>query len=250
MGFSGRAVAAVAGIGMLVMTGDFGTTARAQAPARAAQAPAAAATPPNLNGVWTRTRSQKPSPLPLNKRGLALQEVLDESLTPIFDCVPETVPHILGDPYNFSFEQQNDRVIQRFEKDAVVRTLWLEGHGHREAANSDYGVHGYSMARYEGDTLVVVTTKFTFEVGGIEDKMPMVPSSTLKKVTERYSRNGDQLVADVTLEDKAMLTEPITFRYEFKPTKEALIEWPECDPEEARAPFNYIPLDQLKYGVR
>jgi hypothetical protein len=141
-------------------------------------------------------------------------------------------------------------VIQRFEKDAVVRTIWLEGHGHREASNSDYGVHGYSMGHYEGDTLVVVTTKYTFEVGGIEDKMPMVPSSTLKKVTERYSRKGDQLLADVTLEDKLMLTEPIKFTFEFKPTKEALVEWPECDQEEARSPFNYIPLNQLKYGVR
>ena len=110
---------------------------------------AAAAKPPNLNGVWTRTRSVTPKePLPLNKRGLALREAIDESLTPIYDCVPETVPHILGDPYNFSFEQLNDRVIQRFEKDATVRTLWLEGHGNRGPSNNDYGVHGYSMAHY------------------------------------------------------------------------------------------------------
>ena len=250
MGFSGRAPAVIAGIAMLAAAGDFRTTVRAQAPARAPQASAAAAKPPNLNGIWTRTRSETPKELPLNKRGLALRDAIDESLTPIYDCVPETVPHILGDPYNFSFEQQNDRVIQRFEKDAVVRTFWLEGHGHRGPSNSDYGIHGYSMAHYEGDTLVVVTTKYTFEVGGIEDKVPMASSSTLKKVTERYSRKGDQLIADVTMEDKLMLTAPVKFYYEFKPTKEALVEWPDCDPDEARLPFNYIPVNQLKYGVR
>jgi hypothetical protein len=47
-----------------------------------------------------------------------------------------------------------------------------------------------------------------------------------------------------------MLTAPIKFGYEFKPTKETLVDWPECDQEQARAPINYIPVNQLKYGIR
>ena len=30
----------------------------------------------------------------------------------------------------------------------------------------------------------------------------------------------------------------------------ALVEWPECDPGQSRAPRNYIPVNQLKYGMR
>lgn len=225
--------------------------AGSQEAAPAAAAPAAAPPPVNLAGVWTRDgRTTTPGELPLNRRGIALREAIDESLAPMYDCVPATVPHILGDPYNFSFEQQPDRIIQRFEKDAVTRTIWLEGHGHRQATASDYGVQGYSMGRYEGNTLVVESSKFTFDPGGLEDKPPMVPSSTSKRVTERYTRAGDTLTVEAVMEDKLMMTEPVKFAFEFKPTPDPIAEWPECDPEQSRAPLNYLPVNQLKYGIR
>jgi len=168
----------------------------------------------------------------------------------MYHCVPATAPHILGDPYNFRFEQKADRIIQTFEKDAVIRTFWLEGHGHHPAGPSDYALQGYSTARYDKGTLIVETTKYTFDPGGIEDKPPMVPSSPLKKVIERYSMKGDHLVVEATLEDPQFLTQPIRFSFEFEPTKDQLAEWPECDQEQAREPLQYIPAGQLKYGLR
>ncbi len=155
--------------------GCQGTT-EAQAPARAST-PAAAV--PSLSGVWTRSGpSSTPEKLPLNARGVALRAAIDESLAGMYDCVPATIPHILGDPYNFSIEQKADRVIVTFEKDAITRTVWLDGHGHRPASAGDYALQGYSTGRYEQGQLVVETSKFTFDPGGLEDKPPMVPSST------------------------------------------------------------------------
>ena len=213
-----------------------------------AQAPAAQV--PNLSGIWARTgRAVTPEELPLNARGIALRDAIDESLAPMYDCVPATVPHILGDPYNFQIEQLPDRVIIKFEKDAVTRTVWLEGKGHRAATNNDFALHGYSTGRYENGQLVVETTKYTFDPGGLEDKPPMTPSSTQKKTVERYSRQGDKLTVDVVLEDRLIIKEPVRFRFEFLPTKEALVEWPECDADQARAPLNYMPVNQLKYGI-
>jgi hypothetical protein len=236
---------------VLVLAVSGCTTANNEEAAPAAAAAPAPPPPVNLAGVWTRDgRTTTPGELPLNKRGVALREAIDESLAPMYDCVPATVPHILGDPYNFSFEQQPDRVIQRFEKDAVTRTIWLEGHGHRQATAADYGVQGYSVGRYEGNTLVVESSKFTFDPGGLEDKPPMVPSSTSKKVVERYTREGDTLKVEAVMEDKLMMTEPVKFAFEFKPTPDAIAEWPECDPEQSRAPLNYLPVNQLKYGIR
>jgi hypothetical protein len=216
-----------------------------------AQAPAGASAVPNLGGAWTRGRGGSgPGELPLNARGVALKEAIDESLAPMYDCVPATIPHILGDPYNFAIEQRPDRVIIRYEKDAVVRTVWLSGPGYRPATAGDYSVQGYSIGRYEKNQLVVETTKFTFDPGGLEDKPPMVPSSTQKKVTERYSRDGDRLLVEAVMEDPLIMLKPVTFTYAFQPSKEALAEWPECDPAQSRAPLMYIPVNQLKYGIR
>jgi len=55
---------------------------------------------------------------------------------------------------------------------------------------------------------------------------------------------------DVELADPLILKEPIKFQFQFRPTKDALVEWPECDMEQARAPINYLPVNQLKYGIR
>jgi hypothetical protein len=204
---------------------------------------------PNLAGIWQRTRTVAPNPatLPLNARGLALREAIDESLAPMYDCVPATIPHILGDPYNFSIEQRPDRVIFRFEKDGVVRTALING---RPATPNDYALHGYSTAKYEGNALVVETRMYTFDPGGLEDKPPMIPSTTQKRTIERYTRNGDVLTVDVELADPLVLKEPVKFQFLFRPTKDALVEWPECDLEQARAPINYMPVNQLKYGIR
>ena len=58
-----------------------------------AQAPAASSTVPNLTGIWASTgRAVTPGELPLNARGIALREAIDESLAPMYDCVPATVP--------------------------------------------------------------------------------------------------------------------------------------------------------------
>jgi hypothetical protein len=206
---------------------------------------------PDLSGAWTRSgRSTTPRELPLNARGLALRDAIDEPLAPMYDCVPATTPHIWGDPYNFSIEQRADRVIVRFEKDAVTRIVWLEGQGHRAAVATDYTLQGYSTGRYERGQLVVETTKFTFDPGGLEDKPPMVASSTQKKTVERLTRDGNALTVDVVVDDALMMKGSASFRFQFQPAKEALVEWPECDPEQARAPLKYMPLNQLKYGIR
>jgi hypothetical protein len=243
--FSRRAITVVAAVTfLLVVIGHLPTSLQAQASAGSAAVP-------DLSAIWQRSgRAVTPSELPLNARGIGMREAIDEALHPMYDCVPAPIPHIMGDPYNFSIEQLPDRVIIKFEKDDVTRTVWLEGHGHREAIASDYSVQGYSTGRYENGQLVVETSKFTFDPGGLEDKPPMVPSSTSKTTVERYSRDGDRLTVELALEDPLILTEPVEYRYQFEATETALVEWIPCDPAQSRAPLRYIPEDQLKYGIR
>jgi hypothetical protein len=227
---------------LLAVMGYLPSAVEAQAPARVADVP-------KLSGTWTRGGpGTDPGELVLNKRAMAMRDAIDEPLAGMYDCVPATVPHILGDPYNFRLEQKADRIIQTFEKDAVVRTVWLEGPGYHPARPGDFSLQGYATGRYEGGQLVVVTTKFTFDAGGLEDKPPMVPSSTRKKVTERYSLKGDHLMVEAIMEDPMFLLKPARFTFDFRPTKDGLAEWPDCDPEQASEVLSYIPENQLKYG--
>lgn len=208
---------------------------------------------PILSSVWQRSaRPVTPAAeeLPLNARGIGMRDAIDEAQHPMYDCVPAAIPHILGDPYNFSLEQQQDRVIIRYEKDEIARTVWLEGHGHPAALSSDFSVQGFSTGRYEDGDLVVETTHFTFDPSGIEDKPPMVPSSTSKRTVERYSRDGDQLSVEVTVEDPRFLTESVLFSFQFAPTETPLEEWIPCDPGQSRNALRYMPESELKYGIR
>ena len=206
---------------------------------------------PDLSAIWQRSgRAVTPEEFALNARGIGMRDAIDEFQHPMYDCVAAATPHILGDPYNFSIEQLPDRVIIQFEKDGITRTVWLDGHGHRAAAASDYSVQGFSTGRYENGELVVETTHFTFDPSGIEDKPPMIPSSTSKRTVERYSRDGDRLTVEVELEDPLFLTEPALFTFQFEPTETPLVDWIPCDRSQARNALRYIPEDQLKYGIR
>jgi hypothetical protein len=215
------------------------------------QAQESASGMPDLSAIWQRSgRAVTPEEFPLNARGLGMREAIDEFQHPMYDCVAAAVPHILGDPYNFSIEQPPGRVIIKFEKDDITRTVWLEGHGHRAVAASDFSVQGYSTGRYENGDLVVETTHFTFDPSGLEDKPPMVPSSTSKRTVERYSRDGDRLTVEVDVEDPLFLTESVRFTFQFGPTETPLVDWIPCERSQARNALRYIPEDQLKYGTR
>ena len=97
--------------------------------------------------------------------------------------------------------QWPDRVIFRYEKDDQVRTVWLDG---RKPTIYDWGIQGFSVGHYEGDALIVDTDHFVFDITGFDDYNG-IPSSQLKKVHERYWREGTELKVTVTVEDPMFL---------------------------------------------
>jgi len=205
------------------------------------QAPAAKA--PNVSGVWGWGRCidgtgfncmliEANSPL-LTKRARSFVAAFDEVAAPKYDCAPMSIPHLYTDPYAYKLEQREDRVIISYEKDDVVRTVWLEGHGHKRPALNQFFVHGYSTGRYEGDTLVVETTRFTFDPMGLNADFKM-PTSAQKRVTERFTREGNALVLEVRTEDPFFLNKPWVYRVRSQPTNaELALPW-DCDLEAAR----------------
>ena len=205
-----------------------------------AQSRAASTDVPDLSGIWQRRGLTEPAdPVQLTARAIGFSLAFDEALSPRYDCSPAPAPFLLQDPYNFAMEQQVDRVILRYEKDDIVRTVWLDGYGHPEPGVYDFTVQGYSRGRYDGNQLVVETTKFVFDPIGLSN-LGNIPSSTLKKVTERYWREGDLLKVNVITEDPLILKEPYEFTFEWELTEAELAPY-ECDPEFARFPAQFQP---------
>ena len=211
-----------------------------------AQVPSVSSAVPNLSGIWKRAeRTEVLDPLQLNARAEALRGVLDERAYPKYDCVAATMPRILTDSYNFQIQQQADRVLLMFEKDDVVRTVWMEGHPHPAPSVGEYFLQGYSVGRYEGDQLVVEASKFTYDPHGFSDGSPTIASSQRKKVSERYWLDGGRLRVEVVTEDPLMILEPYRYRYAWDRTDEEWLEFA-CDIENSHT---VLPFLAPVYGV-
>jgi len=237
-------------------------------PAARAQAPSATAAIPDLAGIWDGRTSVRPAngetvpwarvvtpgrTMPdgtkadartvpnfpdVNERAQAFMRVFDEALSPKYDCQPATPPALEYDPYFMEVVQRPDRVLLRYEKDDQLRTVWLDG---REPTAHDYGIQGFSIGHYESNALVVVTTHYLFDVTGFDDYNG-IPSSQLKKVTERYWREGTELKATVTVEDPMFLRKPASYTTRWLPAPSGYTLAPyECDPETARLSVQFIP---------
>jgi len=201
-----------------------------------AQAAAASPATPKLTGIWHRKDPvgggrRTPQMVPTN-RAIGFEKAYDNPLSPTYDCVPIPIPAVMNDDYDFQITQQADRVIIRYEKMDVVRTVWLEGHGHPKPGAYDYTIQGHSTGQYEGDRLVVETTKFTPDARGFNSNR-FIPSTAMKKVTERYWREGDILKMETVSVDPLVLKEPYHYDYQYSLRKEALTPY-DCDPEDSR----------------
>lgn len=227
---------------LMVMMAYAGQGAGAQT------APEPAGEVPRLVGVWDGSPRARPVNGPdmpwtpdnfpvLNERALAYQKVFDEALAQKYDCVPATPPALQYDPYMMEVVQWPDRVLLRYEKDDVLRTVWLDG---RQPTVHDYGLQGFSVGRYEGSALLVETSHFVFDITGFDDYNG-IPSSQLKRVSERYWREGEALKVTVTVEDSLFLREPASYTTQWLPAPDGYRLQPyECDPEEARHPIRFM----------
>jgi hypothetical protein len=225
--------------------------AAAPATARpAGQAPPAAVQSrfPDIAGIWnggTRARPINSETAPwgkdnfpvVNERAQAFMKVFDEAIAPKYDCVPSSSPAIQYDPYYMQVVQWPDRVVMRYEKDDQTRTIWLDG---RKPTVQDYSLQGFSVGRYEGNALIVETDHFLFDITGFDDYNG-IPSSTLKKVTEKYWKENGELKLTLTLEDPLFLRKPASYTTRWLPAAPGyqLEAW-ECDPESSRAPIKMM----------
>ena len=188
--------------------------------------------------------------LPLNKRGVAWLKFVDHRQAPsLAECAQVSLPPLLsGGVYISGFPDR--LLLQHFGSAGsplVERTVWMRGHAPTPKPGELFQ-HGYSIAHWDGNDLVVETTNFTFDPDGIDDHMHMA-SSVRKKVTERYQLIDDtNLRLIITLEDPTFLTRPFTYAFFMvKKPGGPPPSYRECDPEVSRNEvYDAYPGD--KYG--
>jgi hypothetical protein len=182
---------------------------------------------PDFTGVWTDYVEPRQSAggaaagpgavldLPLTADARQNVESYRKLVAPTGDtpggyCLGPGMPGLLfgGATYPMEIIHKPEQITMIHELHNDVRRIYL---GARNVPEADRlpGRNGYSSAHWEGDTLVVETTKL------VEQVDQRYPHSDRARVIERYqlttSPRGERvLVIDMTLTDPVFYTRPVT----------------------------------------
>jgi hypothetical protein len=130
---------------------------------------------------------------------------------PVMTCQPLGVPR-QGPPRRI-YQTENDITFIYLGGDAgggygEYRIIPIDGRKHAENANFDATYLGVTVGRWEGETLVLDSVGFIDTTwigrGGFFHTSDM-------KVVEKFRREGDAILYDVTIEDPEVLLEPWVF---------------------------------------
>ena len=160
----------------------------------------------------------------------AVQSFREQTDHPGIECVPFTSPPAMVFADIKAIELRRNEVVIRGEFDATERIVHLDRDSHDGAPLS---VHGHSIGRWEGSTLVVDTRRFGEHRNGLNWSLP---SSVDKHLTERFelAPNGESLTYSFELEDPQYLTRPVTGSVEWAYRPDLTYSALPCDPENAR----------------
>ena len=123
---------------------------------------------------------------------------------PMARCLLSGVPRVTTRPLPFQIVQTKDLVVVLYKAHHAFRIIPTDGRPHPDDHEPSY--LGDSVARWDGDTLVV-------DVVGFNEKTWLAGTGTIHSeqlhVVERYTRDtADSIVYDVTIEDPVAFTKP------------------------------------------
>jgi hypothetical protein len=153
-----------------------------------------------------------PNGLPLQPWALALRNErkrLGSKDNPDAHCLPMGLMQFHEHPQPRKMIQTPDVLVILYEGNAGVRQIFTDGRPLPSNEPQPWW-YGYSVGRWEGDTLVVETTGV--RDGGWHD-IDGSPQTDAVKYTERFRRlNYGTLKIDVTVDDPKAYTAPFTVR--------------------------------------
>ena len=173
----------------------------------------AAVSAQDLSGVWVAQDGQGPALLtnsreepPMTDWGKAQLSVNATHKDPHAKCNPAGIPRAYLSSRPIEFIQAANRVLVFYEEFHDWRQIWTDGRA--LPTNSAATDNGYSVGKWEGDTLVVDTVSFNDRTW--LDNVGH-PHSEALHVLERIRRvNHDTLQVTFTIEDPKAFSQPWT----------------------------------------
>ena len=236
------------------------TFAQTAPPARATKARAAktkAFNPHDLTGIWVRGQAPDGnSPLSVNRPpmtpwGQAKFSTVKGSFAfdrapgiapaifpekewndPMFQCEPAGYPRVMLQIYAplMRFIQTSNEVVEFFEWGHTWRDIWTDGR--KPLDNPEPTYYGYSVGRWDGDTLVVDSNGFTDRTWTDPFGSPHSDQMTLHETFRRVDHDHLELI--ITLTDPKTYTKPWV-------SDKLLFDWatksPRSENEELREDF-------------
>jgi hypothetical protein len=156
-------------------------------------------------------------------------------------CYVEPVPFLTVLDELRTIEIGEDEIVMRLDNtgDLVKRTIHMTA---AHPTNVQPSLHGHSIGRWDGATLVIDTIGYEENPSG---NGMNVPASTRKHTVERLSLTEDRtrLRYEITVEDPAWLTGPgtVTQQWDHRPDLEFSQNTGGCDPEVARRYKDHVP---------
>jgi hypothetical protein len=125
---------------------------------------------------------------------------------PASRCLPLGAVRMLAHPLLRRIVQSSERLVMLYEHDASYRQIFLDGRSWPMDMQPAW--NGYSVGRWEGETLVVATTGFP---DGLWLDAAGNPLTDAARITERYRRPAfGRLDVEVTVDDPKAYTVPWT----------------------------------------
>ena len=123
-------------------------------------------------------------------------------------CLPDTVPRMWTLPHLTKAVHTPKLLVLLYEVNATYRQIFIDGRPFPQDPTPAW--NGYSVAHWEGDTLVVETRGFRDNLWVDMNGSPM---SDAAKMTERITRpNFGTLLIALTIDDPKAYTKPFTVR--------------------------------------
>lgn len=147
---------------------------------------------------WARAH-----PLTASARA-ALAEWDEETDDYAAQCIPAGLPEAMLMPFPIEFVDQGDTIILNIEEWDNSRTIYLDADPDADVA---YTRLGYSVGRWEGDTLHVETKRINYPYFNDQG----IPQTDAVEIVEAFtlSENDTRLDWAATLTDPGTFTEPV-----------------------------------------
>ena len=169
-------------------------------------------------------RYQLSSPLVLTPVAQAAVDVYDARTDdPSLQCIPPGMPNAILNPYPIELIDEGDRIVQRIEEWGETRVFYMS----EEVRGQTQGPShlGYSVGRWEGNTLVVETTEIMWPYLD-QDGTPMSEDVSM---LERYTMSEDEsrLHYEIVITDPENLVEPAIWNHTwfYRPDDEMLTDF-------------------------